>query len=176
MIALPVAAVVLFLSTGNLLITLFGALGIFGVVLTVLASIQLLGWSLGITEVIAAVMVIGLSVDYCLHVAIVWSFSPDEGYTEKQERFQHTSTTMGPTIFAAAITTAVSATVMFFCQLSFFSKMATLIAVTILGSVMFALFFLLPLALVTTPPGRPYFGSVYHCLYPKKAVASVEIA
>jgi predicted RND superfamily exporter protein len=65
------AFVVLILSTMDLRVGFFATLTIAGIVTTVMGVgvRAIMGWSLGIGESIAAVILIGLSVDYCVHLA-----------------------------------------------------------------------------------------------------------
>merc|ERR1712224_499048 len=91
-----------------------------------------------------------------------WSDAPSEGHFLKTDRFAYTTKTMGPTVFAASITTAVSASIMFFCQMQFFVRMATLITATILTSVVYTLFFFVPMCLVFTTD-NPDFGKLNRC-------------
>ena len=60
----------------------------------------------------------------------------------------------GVTVVAGGITTFGCATFMFPCQLTFFSKMATLIGGTIFFSLLFALFFFMPLCALIGPQGE----------------------
>merc|ERR1711916_146961 len=69
----------------------------------------------------------------------------------RQEKTFFAAEKMGGTVVAGAITTMGSGLVLFLCQLSFFTKMAVLIAGTIGFSLSFALFFFLPLLLVAGP-------------------------
>jgi len=150
-ISFGIAYIVLLLATGNLIISALALLAILGIVLTVLGTVYLLGWALGIGEAIAAVMVIGLSVDYVIHLGHMYVVAGQEGIESRQGRFRFSATKMGPTIIAGSVTTGGSALTMFLCQLAFFTKMATLIVMTIASSIAFSLFFFLPMLLLLGP-------------------------
>lgn len=155
-ISLPTAFVVVLLSTANALIAFFSLLTIVSIVSFVLSVAYFMGWALGIGEAIASIMVVGLSVDYTIHLGKTLSHAHEEGHTSREDRFRYTVEHMGPTVFAATITTAVSSAVMFGCQMSFFSKMATLIVSTIVASFFFSFFFFMPLCL-TFSTENPFF-------------------
>lgn len=65
---------------------------------------------------------------------------------------------MGPTVFAGAVTTAGAAIFLLACQLTFFTQMGILILSTIVSSLVFSLFFYVPLLYTIGPDGD--FGSV----------------
>ena len=80
------------------------------------------GFSLGIGEAIAGNMVIGLSIDYTLHLSHAYMLSEDK---TRDGKVSHAATTMGVTVLAGAFTTFTSALFMVPCQLTFFSQMCT---------------------------------------------------
>ena len=80
------------------------------------------GFSLGIGEAIAGNMVIGLSIDYTLHLSHAYMHSDDK---TRDGKVSHAATTMGVTVLAGAFTTFTSALFMVPCQLTFFSQMCT---------------------------------------------------
>ena len=59
------------LWTKNWIVTLGSIVTICFIFCSVLGLAYLIGWSLGAIEAIAAVIVIGFSVDYCLHLGHV---------------------------------------------------------------------------------------------------------
>lgn len=152
MISLPGAFVVMLITTFNFLLSFFALASVSSIVACVLGFAQVLGWSLGIGEAIAAVMVVGLSVDYVLHLGQIISHAVKEGHLTGEARFAFAARLMGPTVLAAAATTGLSIAMLFFCQLDFFSKMGTLIVITVISALFFSLFFFMPLALLFLRP------------------------
>ena len=65
---------------------------------------------------------------------------------------------MGTTVLAGAVTTAGSALFMLFCQMTFFYKMALLISITILNSLVYSLIFLISLCVLIGPENE--FGYI----------------
>ena len=79
-----------------------------GIVASVLGLCKwAMGWGLGIGESIAAVIVIGFSVDYVVHLSHVYV---DAGHrnpplNSRAERVTFALTSMGATVFSGAVTT-----------------------------------------------------------------------
>jgi len=153
-ICFPVAFLVLFVATGSLLVSTFAIATIALVVGSLLGFVSaFLGWDLGTGEAIAATIVIGLSVDYTVHLGHMYVDSEDES---REGKLTASATNMGVTVVAGGVTTLGAAVFMFACQLTFFSKMATLIAGTIAFSLLYSLLFFMPLCAVLGPQGRLY--------------------
>lgn len=63
------AFVVLVMTSYNLIISFYSVLCIGGIVVSVVSIIEMVGWELGVSESVAIVILIGLSVDYVVHLA-----------------------------------------------------------------------------------------------------------
>ena len=155
------AFVVLLLSTMDLRTGLIATVTIAGVVTTVMGvGVRgIMGWDLGIGESIAAVILIGLSVDYCVHLANAYCEAPASLNT-RELRVQHALMTMGISITASAVTTVVSGSMLWLCILTFFSKFAFLITATIASSFAWSMFFLPSALAAFGPPGRYSWSSL----------------
>jgi hypothetical protein len=155
------AFVVLLLSTMDLRAGLIATVTIAGVVTTVMGvGVRgIMGWDLGIGESIAAVILIGLSVDYCVHLANAYCEAPASLNT-RELRVQHALMTMGISITASAVTTVVSGSMLWLCILTFFSKFAFLITATIASSFAWSMFFLPSALAAFGPPGRYSWSSL----------------
>ena len=66
---MPLAFIILLLSTQNWIISIFAVLDIIGIMLCELAIMSLFGWKFGVSECVAIVIIIGFSVDYVVHLA-----------------------------------------------------------------------------------------------------------
>lgn len=151
-ICMPVAFVVLLLATGNLFLAFYATVTIIGIVACVLGFCEsIMGWSLGIAESISAVIVIGFSVDYVVHLGHMYEESP---HSSRRARTADAAAIMAPTVAAGAVTTLGAGAFMFGCQMVFFSKMATLITVTIALSLFFSLGFFMCTCALVGPIGR----------------------
>lgn len=174
-ICFPVAFVVLIVATNNIIISTFATLSIGFIVSSVLGFTKaVMNWDLGIAESIAGIIVIGFSVDYVVHLAHMYMDGFHVGgYSDRESRILYSLEKMGGTVFAGAVTTAGSGAVMWICQLTFFTKMAVLITMTILFSLFYSTLFFIPLCALIGPNGT--FGDVIKFKHASK-VKSNEIA
>jgi len=152
-ICFPVAFLVLFLATGgNLLIAAYATTTIVGIVATVLGVCQsVLDWDLGVAESIAAVIVVGFSVDYVCHLSHPYAHSASP---YRKERTAESARTMATTVAAGGMTTLGAGLCMFGCQMVFFTKMAVLISLTIVLSLGYSLGFFMALCALCGPEGK----------------------
>jgi hypothetical protein len=171
-ICFPVALVVLLLATKNWILSLFAIASILGIVSTVLGFCQsAMGWDLGVAESIAGIIVIGFSIDYVVHLGhMIEEAGSLCGFQTREERFSYAAIKMGSTVLAGAVTTAGSNVFMFACQLTFFSKMATLNVLCIAFSFCYSLFLFMPICLLIGPEGET--GSISSLFGGKKGTKS----
>jgi len=125
-----------------------------GVVVSVLGLgvERVMRWDLGIRETIAAVILIGLSVDYGVHLGNAYVEAPQSLRTRGQ-RVRHALTTMGVSIVGSAATTIISGSILWLCTLQFFAKFAFLITTTIASSLIWSLGFISLMLLTLGPQG-----------------------
>jgi len=152
-ICFVMAYLVLVLSTMNFLTGAIATVTIAGVVVTVmgLGVRGVMRWDLGIGESIAAVILIGLSVDYCVHLANAYTEAPKLFAKTRGEKTRRALMIMGVSVTASAMTTVISGSMLWLCVLKFFSKFAFLITVTITSSYLWSILFL-PAALICFGP------------------------
>ena len=150
-ICFPFAFVVLLMSSANLLIAIVAVVTIVWICFSCLGFIQVLGWSLGIGETMLAIMIIGLSVDYVIHLGHTYADGRKEKKRSRRERFEHSVELMLDTVIAAWLTTALSVLIMLFGTTGLFEKMAILISSAISLSMFYSAFFFLPLLLLIGP-------------------------
>jgi len=152
-ICFPVAFVVLVYATQNFVIGFYAVASIAAIVGCVLGSAYTLGWSLGLAESIAGVIVIGFSVDYVVHIGHMYSESPA---LHSEQRAEDAAGFMGKTVIGGAITTLGAGVFLMGCQMIFFRKMGILIALTITYSLGFAMVLFLSVVGLFGP-ARGYF-------------------
>ena len=134
-IIFPCAFTILWLSTGSVLASLYATLTVGLITGSLLGGVKVaFGFALGIGEAIAGNMVIGLSIDYTLHLSHAYMHS---GKSDRDSKLADAATLMGTTVLAGAFTTFTSALFMVPCQLTFFTQMCTLIGGTIGFSIVF---------------------------------------
>ena len=154
-ICFPIAFCVLWFATGNIVLAVYATAAIGSVVCSVLGFCQaMMGWSLGVAESVAGIIVIGFSVDYVVHMAHMYTEAEEQvGAIKRLDRFAYAAEKMGLTIIGGAITTAGSGSMMFFCQMVFFFKMGLLVCMTIIFSVVYSLGFFMALCVLIGPEG-----------------------
>jgi len=151
-ICFPVAFLVLIVATGSVRVSTFAIATICLVVGSLLGFVStFLDWDLGTGEAIAATIVIGLSVDYTVHLGHMYV---EAAPASREGKLEVSATNMGGTVVSGGVTTLGAASFMYFCQLTFFSKMATLITGTIFFSLLYSLLFFMPLLAVLGPEGE----------------------
>lgn len=136
MVGVIVAFVVLFVSTRKLHLALFATLSILAVLIGVIGSVTMLGWTLGVIEAIMISILAGFSVDYVIHLAHAYTHA--EGSID--ERIKAAYGDMGISVFSGMLTSVVASIPLFFCTLTFFAKFGTFLCLTIVLSWIFANF------------------------------------
>jgi predicted RND superfamily exporter protein len=156
--ALPLAFLVLVVVTANYVVALAAIISVCGVVGSVLGVCQVwLGWYLGTGEAIAGVMVIGLAVDYTIHLGHMYVHAGrHEGYATREERFEYAIDKMMGTVRGGAITTCGAGAMMFFTIQYFFTKMAILLTLTIIFSATYSILWFMPLMYWYGPSNEDY--------------------
>lgn len=108
------------------------------VVFSVVAIMVLKGWELGVSESIAVVILIGLSVDYVVHLAQDYKHS---AATHRSTRTKQALQEMGVSIFSGSVTTFLSGLALFGGKIITFQKFALIICSTIIFSFATAMLF-----------------------------------
>ena len=82
------------------------------------------GWNIGPLEGLCTTMMIGLSVDYVLHMCIAFTSQEEQ---DRPERLKHMLREMSCTVLGSAVTTAGSASVLLFCTVPLFVKIGAIV-------------------------------------------------
>jgi hypothetical protein len=153
--ALGFASIVLLIATRNVVVALCAIASITSIVSSVMAFMFCLGWKLGVLEALVLVMVIGLSVDYVVHMADAYLESPAE---DRLERTKFMLVRMGLAVVNGGITTIGAACFMCACYITFFQKFGIVILATVFQSLVTALFFFSAMMALFGPEGT--FGQI----------------
>lgn len=129
-IAIAFSTVVVFTASRSFPLTLFSTIAVFYVLAATTASLVGLGWTLGFLESICLAILIGISCDFVIHFSHAYCHYSGERCREDRTKF--TVVHMGPSILAAAATTFSAAIVMLFCRITFFTKFASILFMTML--------------------------------------------
>ena len=100
----------------------------------------MIGWTVSAIESICLTILVGLSVDYTIHLANSWRESV--GLKDREKRLQATLLEIGISVFSASITTFLACIPLFFCYILFFQKFGIFIALTIFWSTIYVRDFL----------------------------------
>lgn len=141
-------ALTIMLFTGNLLIMLYTLILIISVVTSLIGYYVLWDWQLGAVESLSVSIVMGLAIDYVLHVGHAYVTS--EG-TTRFEKTKHAMIRIGPSVVAASITTVASMVVLFFCELYLFNQIGIIVAATLTTGVVFCFFGFIPMVMIAGP-------------------------
>uniref|UniRef100_A0A4W3GM28 Dispatched RND transporter family member 3 n=1 Tax=Callorhinchus milii TaxID=7868 RepID=A0A4W3GM28_CALMI len=135
-----IAAVAIF--TTHLMLLLPVLLTILGVICLVVAIMHWLGWEMGAVEATSLSILVGSSVDYCVHLV--------EGYLLAGEHLPITETGgqwrtlgavrhVGVAIVSSAITTVIATIPLFFCIIAPFAKFGKIVALNTAVSILYTL-------------------------------------
>ncbi|CAJ1382685.1 unnamed protein product [Effrenium voratum] len=148
-LSMGIAVLCVVLFSRNLVIGLF-------VLLTMLMEVcplfgflfGVMGYEFGAIEAVGAVIFVGMSVDYCLHLAHGYHSASRESRTDK---LQTTLVNLGPSIVGGAITTAAGTSFLLPCRIVLFVKLGTMLVANTVLSLLFTFIFLAPLLAVAGP-------------------------
>jgi hypothetical protein len=149
-VSLSVTAVILALVTFNWMLALIGLLNISIITTLFLGLMPLIPWELGSNECIFLIAVVGLAVDYTVH--LLHAYNEQEG--TREEKMQGALSTMGISVASGAITTMGAGLMLFQCKIAFFQQYGSFIFLVILLSLLVALTNLPPLILLLGPEGH----------------------
>ncbi|XP_076846306.1 protein dispatched homolog 3 [Brachyhypopomus gauderio] len=165
-LAICIASVAVFTAHPLLLLPIL--LSILGVVGLVVAVMYWLGWEMGVVEAISLSILVGSSVDYCLHLVEGYLLAGDVTTTraanqemdpssKRQQRALESVAHVGVAIVSSAVTTAISTVPLFFCVIVPFSKFGQIVAINTAVSILFTLVMTTALLATMGPAdfGRP---------------------
>ena len=142
---------ILVIMTGNWIIALLCILSISCTTLGVLGMIPMIGWKLGVLESLNLTLVVGLAVDYVVHLAEGYVTCPE---TSRQNRVKHTLSHVGISVLSGAFSTLGAAVFMFAAKILFFFQFGIFIFCTIGFSLLFAFFLFMALLVLFGPQGN----------------------
>ncbi|CAB4001250.1 dispatched homolog 3-like, partial [Paramuricea clavata] len=149
-IGLCLALVILVVATTNLAVGVLATLIIALITCSVLGVINMIGWKLGPLESLNLTLVVGLAVDYVVHLA--------EGYMElkhetSEAKVKHTLSHVGISVLSGACTTLGASIFLLAAKILFFFQFGIFIFCTIGFSIMYSLFFFPTVMALVGPEG-----------------------
>lgn len=150
-IGIALALVVLTVATTNIIVGLMATITIAMVTGGVLGMIPILGWDLGVFESLNLTLVVGLAVDYVVHLA--------DGYMEldgedRKTRVKYTLGHVGISVFSGACTTLGASIFMLAAKIIFFKQFGTFIFCTIGLSILYSLILFTTVLAMIGPEGE----------------------
>uniref|UniRef100_A0A673H1Z9 Protein dispatched homolog 3-like n=1 Tax=Sinocyclocheilus rhinocerous TaxID=307959 RepID=A0A673H1Z9_9TELE len=135
-LAICIASVAVFTAHPLLLLPIL--LSILGMVCLVVAVMYWLGWEMGAVEAISLSILVGSSVDYCLHLVEGYLLAGDSSI-KRQLRTLEAANHVGVAIVSSAVTTVISTIPLFFCVIVPFAKFGQIVAINTAISIAFTL-------------------------------------
>lgn len=162
MIGLCLAFPVLVFTTCNWIIGILATVTIGLITLAVVGLIPLVGWNLGVMESINLTLVVGLAVDYAVHLA--------DGYVrclhfKREDRVRYMLGNVGVSVLAGAATTLGASAFMLGSKILFFFQFGVFMFCTIGFSIVYALVVFAVIVAIIGPEGdRGSLRSLYDCI------------
>lgn len=154
-LSISIAFIVAFLTTLNVLITIYSMLTIAAAIFVTVAILVLIGWELNVLESVTISVAVGLSIDYSLHYGMAYRLSPDlDRHTRVVDAIKNISS---PVSMAAATTFLVGACLMPSTVLAY-RQLGIFLMIVISVSWTYATFFFQSLLLIVGPKGS--FGQL----------------
>ncbi|XP_070577306.1 protein dispatched homolog 1-like [Ptychodera flava] len=156
------------IATSNIIL---GAMATMSIGLTtgcVIGIIPIAGWKLGLLESLNLSLIVGLAVDYVVHLAEGYHLSPKE---DRLGRLHDTLEHVGVSVVSGAATTLGASTFMLFAKILFFMQFGVFMFCTIGFSLLFSLGLFTTMLGIMGPQGRT--GSlvvIYHWLIGRNKV------
>jgi len=151
LIATLFAWVMLILTGWNWILGTLGFLSVVVICTIACAVMVVLGWELGIIESIAIITVVGVSVDYSVHLLHAYGECNAETATE---RARGSLKSMGISLVGGVATTVGASLFLWFAEIQFFTKFGQFLGITVIVSIVVALTFLMPLLMIIGPVGE----------------------
>ena len=164
-----VAALVLLITTRNVLITLCAVLSISGAVFVTIGSMVLIGWELNILESTIMSLAVGLSVDFTIHYGVAYRIAPS---ADRASRSEYAMRQLTSAISAAAFSTFVAGACMIPATVLAYQQIGIFLTLVMTCSWFFGTFFFMSLCRALGPNrncaqitlcSEARSNSCYHC-------------
>jgi hypothetical protein len=146
--SLLLCSCVLVFSTGNLIASAMAMSSIIGIMITVFGMMALAGWKISMLESICMIVVVGMAVDYTVH--LMHSYNESKALS-RFRKAQTALTEMGVSVVSGALTTFAASVPLLFADFKFFKSFGTFIAMITFASILWAVLYLMTLAMVVGP-------------------------
>ncbi|XP_071785561.1 protein dispatched homolog 1-like [Asterias amurensis] len=169
-----ISTCVMFVTTQNLLISVYAILSISGTICVTIGALVLLGWQLNILESVILSVAVGLSVDFTVHYGVAYRIAPE---TDRESRVVFSLGRMGSAITMAALTTFVAGALMMPSTVLSYTQMGTFLMLIMSISWVFSTFYFQSLCRTIGPEGSlgqfPLLGCAC-CAWRKNTVRAAD--
>lgn len=141
-ISMGLALLVLYLSTLNVLTSLYAIITIISSICVTIAVLVLSGWKLNIVEATAISSSIGLTVDFSLHYIVNYRMCPEDVAVNREAATKYALDYMAGPAFMAAITTGAAGAFMLPSMILPYIQIGTFLLVVMCVSWVYATFML----------------------------------
>lgn len=146
------------LFAGDIRVALFTAFNLMGVVVSLIGGFFYLGYQLGPIEMVSLTVVVGVAVDYCMHITEAFSHSTS---STSLMRVVDAVRAIGDATMGSALTTALSCVPLMFCKILILDQFGKILSLNTLLSIVFAMFFFAPLLGTFGPDRIPKDGFIF---------------
>ncbi|XP_038054259.1 protein dispatched homolog 1-like [Patiria miniata] len=148
LLTLATASLILFLTTRNILLTLWAMLTITSTVFVVVAILVLLGWELNVVEATIITLAVGLSIDFTIHYGVAYKLSP---LKTRRQRARYSLTTMTPPISMAALSSFLAGALVLPARVLAYYQIGLFLMLVMVVSWVYGTFFFQSLCTVAGP-------------------------
>jgi predicted RND superfamily exporter protein len=142
------AFLILIIVTRNVIVAVFNVISMAGVLLTVCATLYLIGWDLGMIESCGLDLFVGFSVDYIVHVGHCYV---DSIYEDRKQRMDEAFKNIGFAVISGCITTFISSCFLVACQVLMLYEFGILLQITLISSLYYSLVFFPAISYIIGP-------------------------
>jgi predicted RND superfamily exporter protein len=151
--------------TWNVLVSAFVVSAVTIIVTVAVGFICVMGWTLGIIEAIVLIVIVGISVDYSVHIAHSYNHATESADLVeaqiREEKCLQAVGSLGISLLSGLATSMGAAIFLWFCQVSFFRKFGQFLIMTLAISFSVTFCYLIPVLLCVGPvKGRGFLPTI----------------
>jgi len=143
------------LMTWNVGVSIIAVSSVIIVVAIAVGFICIMGWKLGIIEAIVLIVIVGISVDYSIHIAHAYNHAKEAAEKVREEirkeKCYAAVGSLGISLLSGLATSMGAAVFLWFCQVAFFRKFGQFLLATLVISFTITFLYLIPILLVVGP-------------------------
>uniref|UniRef100_A0A7S2CWY4 SSD domain-containing protein n=1 Tax=Haptolina brevifila TaxID=156173 RepID=A0A7S2CWY4_9EUKA len=167
---------VLLVVTLNVVVALYATITVAYVIASVMGCIVACGLKDGMYENIFTILVVGMSIDYAVHLAHFYTHAAGSRYEKAQEALYG----VGASVLGGAATTVGAGSTLLFCVAMFFYVQGLFILFTALCALLHSFAFLMPLFMIAGPVGqqgdlRWLFSQGWQAIVGKRRARTVDL-